>query len=74
LTHATDSEPLTRSEIAQAIGAAFGMGQVDRDQIVETARRCGARPEVVSMLEQLPARRFNDLRELWSELPEMPVR
>jgi hypothetical protein len=70
----TQALALTRMEVAEAVGPAFGMGFVDREEIVATARRAGARYEVVEALSQLPARKFNDLRQLWAELPDMPVK
>lgn len=65
---------LTRLEVARAVGDAFGPQPVDRTVLILTAERSGARAEVMTVLRRLGARRFNDLRELWSQLPEMPVR
>lgn len=64
---------VTRVEIAGAVGDAFGVRSVTRAELVEQAVAAGARPVVVTMLRSLPERRFNDLRQLWDDLPEMPV-
>lgn len=69
----TQSTPVTRREVADAVGSAFGMAHVPRDAIVDAARSAGARSEVVRILEALPARSYNELRQLWADLPEMPV-
>jgi hypothetical protein len=75
-TQATDGAitSLTRLEVAEAVGDAFGLRSVNRDALLQTAERAGARPEVLAVLHRLPAREFSDLRQLWSELPDMPVR
>jgi hypothetical protein len=66
--------PMTRMEVAQVVGDTFGTGPVTRERLIETAERAGARPEVVAALRGLPGREFIHLRQLWSDLPEMPVR
>ncbi len=65
---------LTRLEVAEAVSDAFGLCSVNRDALLRTAERAGARREVLAVLHALPAREFSDLRQLWSELPDMPVR
>jgi hypothetical protein len=68
-------EPVTRSEIADHIEDAFvGAGAADRAELIEAARRSGARGEVIATLERLPDRRYAGLRQLWTALPELPVR
>jgi hypothetical protein len=74
MTMQMSDKPLTRLEVAEAVGHAFRMGAVRRDALVETAERGGARAEVAAALRTLPGREFTDLRQLWSDLPEMPVR
>lgn len=66
---------VTRVEIADHIETAFvGAGAADRAELIETAKRSGARPEIVAVLERLPDRRYANLRQLWTELPDIPVR
>lgn len=65
---------LTRTEVAAAIGNAFGLHAVGRDALLECARHAGARSEVVAALQRLPAREYNDLRQVWADLPDMAVR
>jgi hypothetical protein len=65
---------VTRTEIAAAIGDALGVRRVGRDELVAAAASAGARAEVLGLLRGLPAREFTDLRQLWSDLPDLPVR
>lgn len=64
---------VTRVEIADAVEEAFHRRPAPRKRLIEAATRCGARGEVVSLLEQLPDREFGHLREIWREMPEVPV-
>lgn len=73
-TQAEESSTITRVEVAGAVGEAFGMEAVTRDELVLAAERAGARAQVSEALATLPAREFNDLRQLWDDLPDMPVR
>lgn len=67
-------ERLTRTEVAQAVRDAFGPRPAGRAAILASAERSNAREEVLVVLRRLPAREFTELRQLWSELPQMPVR
>lgn len=64
---------VTRSEILAAVEGSFGEGRVDRSALLATAVARGTRPGVIATLEGLPDREFGDVRELWPELPEIPV-
>jgi hypothetical protein len=65
--------PVTRMEIVDVVHAAFENGGAERSEVLATAVARGARPQVLETLERLPDRRFSELRELWTELPEVPV-
>jgi hypothetical protein len=67
-------QPVTRSEIADHVEEVFEGGAVERDELVAAAIETGARPEAISTLQSLPARRYGALRQLWSDLPDLPVR
>ncbi|MEX0791208.1 MAG: DUF2795 domain-containing protein [Actinomycetota bacterium] len=64
---------ITRSDVARALEDAFQSGPANRDDLVVSARSRGAAPEVIEVLEGLPNRSFRRLRELWEELPKMPI-
>lgn len=66
--------PLTRMEVAAAVSDAFGLRSVTRAELLDCARRSGARPEVLDALQRLPGREYGDLRQLWTDLPDMAVR
>jgi hypothetical protein len=63
---------VTRREILDAIYPAFTSGGANTDEIIAAAT-AAARPEILEMLEKLPARRYPSIREMWSDLPEMPI-
>jgi hypothetical protein len=64
----------TRAEIAEQIDHAFDYPPVSRAEILEAAVRAGARPEVLDVLNRLPAdRNYRSLRDLWADIPETPV-
>ena len=65
--------PVTRVEIADHVRAAFAHGPAPRQALVVAATRSGARPEVLGVLERLPDRRYQELRHLWGDLPDVPV-
>jgi hypothetical protein len=68
------SSPVTRREVASAVARAFGSGAVHRDAIVATARRAGARAEVLALLERLPAYRYQEIGQLWPVMPPLANR
>lgn len=65
--------PVTRVEIADHVRAAFAHGPAPKQAVVGAAADSGARPEVLGMLQRLPARSYQELRHLWGDLPDMPV-
>jgi len=65
--------PVTRVEIADHVRAAFAHGPVSRQALVVAATGSDARPEVLRVLQSLPSRRYQELRHLWSDLPDVPV-
>ncbi|HWG62556.1 MAG TPA: DUF2795 domain-containing protein [Streptosporangiaceae bacterium] len=67
------NHPVSRTEIHSNINEAFIAGSATRADMLEAARASSARPEVVGLLQQLPERRFNSIRQIWAELPDLPV-
>lgn len=66
-------ESVTRVEIADCVRQAFqGEEVLVSAVLVSAARARGARPEVLSTLELLDGRYCN-VRELWADLPDIPV-
>jgi hypothetical protein len=65
--------PPTRLEVADSVRELFTSKPVSRETMVATARKNGARREVVEVLENLPERRFANLRLIWSAMPTMDV-
>lgn len=68
----TVSQRVTRMEIADAVGHAFGDQGATRGEIVEAARTADRR-EILEVLQALPDRRYRRLNELWEELHDVPV-
>jgi hypothetical protein len=62
---------VTRSEIADTIADA--PLPADRSDLLAAAVTAGARPEVITLLETLPARTFGTLRDLWPYLRQVPI-
>lgn len=65
--------PVTRLEIAEHVASGFIGSPLTREQLVALAQRSGARPAVERILEQLPDGQFQDVRQLWPALPDMPI-
>lgn len=65
--------PVTRSEIADHVRAAFALGPATRQALVDAAAGSHARPEVLGILRRLPDHRYQELRHLWGDLSEMPI-
>lgn len=65
--------PATRIEIAQHTAEAFTGATVTREQLLAIATQTGARPAVLRVLERLPQGPFHELRELWPDLPGVPI-
>jgi hypothetical protein len=64
--------PVSRFEIAECIGDLLDVGPAARAVLLATARRRGAPPGLLLVLNQLPDRTYRDLRDLWLELPDVP--
>ena len=61
-------------EIIEYVAMEFSRaGPVTKRAILERARSGEAPERVISTLEGLPERRFTDLRQLWEELPGIPI-
>jgi hypothetical protein len=64
---------VTRVEVIDHIGEAFAGGPLTRSDLLVAARRVGARPAVLELLERLPDRRFSRPHELWTDLRDVPI-
>jgi hypothetical protein len=64
---------VTRTELATHIGAAFLVGPVSRDSLLAYAVGSHARPEVITMIKDLPDKFYPSLRDIWYDLAELPV-
>jgi hypothetical protein len=64
----------SRLEIADAIGGRFTGDAKTREELVELAKEEHASTEVLLALSSLlPDKRYAGLRELWPDLPDLPV-
>lgn len=64
---------VTRTELAHHVQAAFATGPATRDRLLAHAASSHARPEVLSVLQRLPARAYTSIRDLWYHLADLPV-
>jgi hypothetical protein len=65
---------VTRVEVIDHIGQAFGAGPVTRSDLVAAAGHSGARSEVVAVLGRLPElNKFTRPHELWHDLADVPI-
>jgi hypothetical protein len=67
------SVAVTRVEVIDHIGEAFVGGPLTRSDLLNAARRVGARPAVVELLGRLPDRKFSRPHELWNDLRDVPI-
>ncbi|WP_175410001.1 DUF2795 domain-containing protein [Streptomyces sp. TRM64462] len=65
------ADDVTRTEIADHLTGVFANGAISRSDLLIAA--AGARPEVREVLEQLPDRRYTELRQVWQDLPAVPI-
>jgi len=66
--------PVTRVEITDSLGAAFAAGPAGGADLAGIAQASGARTELVTVLRDLPEQaRYARLRELWEDLPDIPL-
>lgn len=64
---------VTRLEIADLVGDAFGPRGADKAELLETARDQGASSELLACLDRLPAGHYRRMQELWNHLEGVPV-
>jgi hypothetical protein len=64
---------VTRVEVIDHIGDAFGGAPLTRADLLVAAQRVGARPAVLELLERLPDHRFARPNELWTDLKDVPI-
>lgn len=70
----TPNVPVSRVEIADSVETAFDTGPVLRTELVAAAQLAGARPELLTTLEELPGDEpFGQLRQLWTHLSHLPI-
>ena len=62
-----------RTEIVDTIGALMYGRPVSRADLISSAMRRRAHPEVIDTLRRLPDRSFSDVRRLWEFLPDVLV-
>lgn len=69
------ARPVSRAEVAGYIRPAFDDGPASVEELRATALEQGARAEVIAVLDELrdTRRRFMELRNVWIELPDLPV-
>jgi hypothetical protein len=65
--------PVTRKEIARHTADAFDYPPATSSDLIEAAAASGARPEVIAVLRRLPGGAYSQLREVWDDLPGIPV-
>jgi hypothetical protein len=64
---------ITRIELANHVEAAFADGPATRDSLLAYAVGSHARPEVITVIENLPDKPYGTIRDLWYDLPDVPV-
>lgn len=65
---------VSRTEIADTLETAFDRGPIHRAELVAAAQLAGARPELLTTLEELPGGEpFGQLRQLWTHLSHLPI-
>lgn len=64
---------VSRTEIAECVEGAFAQGPLSPTDLIEFAADHGARSPVVQVLSRLDRPSYHELRDLWSELRDVPV-
>jgi uncharacterized protein DUF2795 len=64
---------VTRIEIADHVESAFAAGPASRDDLIAAARTADARPALLETLSALPDRAYGELRQLWTDLADVPI-
>ncbi len=62
---------VTRLEIADTVGHAFGPQGASKGDLLAAAARQGAHPVVITELQRLPDITYRTMRSLWDHLPEV---
>jgi len=66
-------QTITRTELADHIHAAFAAGPATRADLLAAAVATSARPRTIELLHRLPDKTYASIRELWYDLPDVPV-
>jgi hypothetical protein len=64
---------VTRTELLDCVESAFTGGAATRNDLIEAAVAADARNEVLIVLRELPDEVFASPRDLWHELPHLPI-
>ena len=64
---------ITRTALIDHLEAVFTSGPAGRDTLLAHAVASHARPEIVTVIEGLPDKTYTSPRELWYDLPDLPV-
>lgn len=71
----TTETAVTRTEVAAAVRVVFDSGSGTREDLLDAAFQAKARSEVVEAVSKLPPfKTYGSLRQIWPDLPDMPVR
>lgn len=65
--------PVTRVEIVDHVEGAFFGEPVGREALIAEALHTSGRATVVSILRTLPDRSYSQVRDLWSDLRDIPI-
>lgn len=65
---------VTRMQLLELVEGAFTRTGATKEDIVATARDHHANPAVLQALDRLdPNRKFATVRDMWADLPDLPV-
>jgi hypothetical protein len=70
----TTETTVTRVEIKRYIDPAFSNGSAKREDLIACAERAEAPAAVLAALERLRRRSYPELRSIWAELGDIPVK
>lgn len=60
----------SRKEIEDVVWPAFARGCPTKTEIVRAARRKGATPALIAVLEKLPSREYGQVSAVWEAIAE----
>jgi hypothetical protein len=66
-------DPVSRMELTQHVEAAFAAGPVTQAGLLDAAIVSAARSAVLAVIERLSKRTYSTIRDLWYELPDLPI-